>query len=231
MARRVAILGATGTIGSAVAHALADRGQPLALAARDLASLERFAQQLPNPADINLVALDLQQPDGPESIAAALLRGGSVDDLVVCVGPFDPSPVETMTSPQLAAAFSVHAAGPMLLVRELRSSLAAARGAVVALSDEGVVHPYPHYAAYLAAKGALDSGMRALAVELAPDVRVNVLRPGVVSDPAGTMPSAKAARLSARSLSKRLGKAQEVAHVVLAMLDASWVWGQAWTIG
>ena len=53
------------------------------------------------------------------------------------------------------------------------ADLARAHGAVVALTDAGITRPFMNHVAYLTAKGALTTGLRALAVELAPEVRVN----------------------------------------------------------
>jgi len=69
-----------------------------------------------------------------------------------------------------------------------------------------------------------------VAVDLAPRVRVNILRPGVVSDPESQEP-ARARRLAERSLLRRTGTPGEVAAVVLSMLDATWLSGQVWSVG
>ena len=231
MSRRVAVIGATGTIGSAITRALAQSGRTLGLVARNRVALESLASTLPPSAAACCVAAELGSADGPSAISAALLAAGPVDDLVISVGPFVQTPIQSLSGEQLASAFCVHAAGPMLLVRELRDSLRAGRGCVVAISDQGVHTPYPHHAAYLAAKGALDAGMRALATALAPEVRVNVLRVGIVSDRSEGGLDGRQGRLASRSLSGRFGTPEEVAHVVIAMIESSWVLGQAWTVG
>ena len=49
---------------------------------------------------------------------------------------------------------------------------------MVALADSGVARPYTNHVAYLTAKGAPQTGLRALSVELAPfGIRVNALNP------------------------------------------------------
>jgi pteridine reductase len=227
------VAGATGTLGRAICQALLERGDAVVAVARGRERLKQMRESLDGPWQVRFepMAADLSRPASVERTVRTALRSAPVDDLVLCMGPFVRTPLESLTRAALLSLFEVHAVAPMLLVRALGDSLAASSGAVVALSDEGVGRPYPNHSAYLAAKGALDAGMRALAVELAPDVRINVLRPGIVTDPHVGRSGGRAQRLSARSLLARFGTPGEVAHVVLAMLDASWLSGQSWTVG
>jgi len=125
----------------------------------------------------------------------------------------------------------VHAVAPLLLVGALSAELIAARGAVIALGDAGVTRPYENHVAYITAKGALQTGLRALAVELAPHVRINMVALGIVADPEADADPLRTHRLATRSPLGRFGTADEVAHVVLALLDATWATGEIWGIG
>jgi pteridine reductase len=230
--RRVLVVGATGTIGSAIGSALLARGDSVVALGRNDGVLKSMSRGLPARCRKRLqpVIGDLTLPGAIERMAELALQGGAVDDLVISFGPFERTPLKELSHGTIARLVFVHAEIPILLVKTLQDSLAASGGAVVALSDQGLDRPYPNHAAYLAAKGALEGGMRALAVDLAPRVRVNVLRPGIVSDPESQEP-ARTKRLADRSLLRRLGSASEVARVVLAMLDAAWLSGQIWNVG
>ena len=231
-ARRVVVAGATGTLGRAVCSALIDRGDCVVAIGRTDRALSAMQRDLPARARNRLlpVVADLTLPGVLERAARLVLQAGPVDDLVISIGPFEPSPLRELSADRLAAMLAVHAVAPVLLLHALRDALAASQGAVVALSDQGLRRPYPNHAAYLAAKGALEGAMLALAVDLAPRVRVNILRPGIVSDPASN-DTRRAGRLAARSLLGRFGNAAEVAAVVIAMIDAAWLSGQIWTVG
>ena len=56
----------------------------------------------------------------------------------------------------------------------------AAKGNVVNIASESGLNGYPGTTAYCASKGAVVNLTRAAAMELAPDVRVNALCPGVI---------------------------------------------------
>jgi NAD(P)-dependent dehydrogenase (short-subunit alcohol dehydrogenase family) len=82
--------------------------------------------------------------------------------------------------------FEVHTLG---LVRACRAAyphlVAAGGGAIVGVSSMGARLGLPHRLAYSAAKGAVDSVVRTLAVEWAPQrIRVNAAAPGWVHTPA-----------------------------------------------
>ena len=230
--RRVLVVGATGRLGVAIAKALAERGDEVAITARSRPRLETLAEELAQlgPAPRTVVA-DLRDRDAPEAIAKDLRLTGGLDDLVLACGPFPRTPLDELRREDLEDTLTVHAIAPLLLVNALADDLARRRGAVVALADAGVSRPYTNHVAYLTAKGALQTGLRALSVELAPQVRVNIVSLGIVADPEADADPLRTHRLAARSPLGRFGTAGEVVHAVLALLDATWATGEIWGIG
>jgi pteridine reductase len=237
--RRVLVVGATGRLGVAIARSLAKRGDRVAITARDPQKLAALADELADLAPTEearalrprVVCADLRDRDAPERIAAALLSTGGIDDVVLACGPFPRTPLEELRREDLEQTLTVHAIAPLLLVNALAAELGRRNGAVVALADAGVTRPFTNHVAYLTAKGALQTGLRALAVELAPLVRVNIVALGIVADPEADADPLRTHRLAARSPLGRFGTPAEVVHAVLALLDATWSTGEIWGIG
>jgi NAD(P)-dependent dehydrogenase (short-subunit alcohol dehydrogenase family) len=228
-ARTVLVVGATGRLGVAIAHALNQRGDRVVLTARDPHKLDVMSRDL---GGVPVVCADLTHDDAVERVATGVRSAvGRVDDIVLACGPFPRTPLETLRREDLQHTLTVHAIVPLLLVHALSRDLAEARGAIVALGDAGTTRPYTNHVAYITAKGALETGLRALSVELAPDVRVNMVQLGIVADPEADADPLRTHRLAARSSLGRFGTADEVVHVVLALLDATWATGEIWSIG
>lgn len=233
--RRTLIVGATGRLGVAIAHALAARGDHPVLTARDPNKLGAMAADLGKVAGtgpVPFVCADLTRDDAVEIIQAGLREQKlAIDDVVLACGPFPRTPFETLRRADLQHTLTVHAIAPLLLVHALAQDLAKSHGAVVALGDAGITRPYENHVAYITAKGALATGLRALAVELAPDVRVNMVALGIVADPEADADPLRTHRLATRSPLGRFGTPEEVVHAVLALLDATWATGEVWGIG
>lgn len=231
--RRVLVVGATGRLGVAVARALVLRGDRVAVTARDPRKLAALSEDLATPdrGAPPVICADLRERDAPERIAAGARAAGGVDDLVLACGPFPRTPLDDLRREDLEDTLTVHAIAPLLLVNALAEDLGRKSGAVVALADAGVTRPYVNHVAYLTAKGALQTGLRALAVELAPKVRVNVVALGIVADPEADADPLRTHRLAARSPLGRFGTPAEVVHAVLSLLDATWSTGEIWGIG
>ena len=244
--RRVLVVGATGRLGVAIAEALRARGDDVVLTARDPNKLEQLSVSLaaagsagaPARAPVPFLCADLSHRDAVERIVAGLRAAvpatatrGSIDDIILACGPFPRTPFDELRREDLERTIAVHCVAPLLLVHALAGDLAKAQGAVVALGDAGTTRPYEHHVAYLTAKGAVKTGLRALAVELAPKVRVNIVELGIVTDPEADADPLRQHRLATRSQLGRFGTPQEVVHVVTSLLDATWATGESWGIG
>jgi pteridine reductase len=167
-----------------------------------------------------LVPAELADPDAPAAlVAAAVSHFGRLDALVNNASAFYPTPVAAATQAQWDELFASNARAPFFLAQAAAPHLRAARGAIVNLLDIHVERPPREHALYVMAKAALEAMTRALARDLAPDVRVNGVALGAVLWPEqGKADAEKEAILRATPLG-RAGRAEEVAEAVRWLLQ------------
>jgi pteridine reductase len=169
---------------------------------------------------------DLAAPDGPALLAAAFrARFSRLDLLVNAAAAFDASPVEETDAAAFDAQMDLNARAPLLLVKALLPLLRRSRGSVVNLADVGGgLVPWRGYAAYAASKAALVRLTECLALDLAPEVRVNAVAPGTVLWPE-SYPAALRRRLTSRIPLGRAGQPSDVAQAVRYLAAAPFVTG------
>jgi len=137
-----------------------------------------------------------------------------LDLLVNNASIYAPSGLDDVTLPAIRRMWAIHAEAPLLLCREFRRELQSANGAVVNMVDLMAERPWPAYMAYCASKAALANLTLSLARELAPQVRVNGIAPGVVEWPAD-YPQTEREKYLKRVPLARAGTPQDVAEAVL----------------
>jgi pteridine reductase len=174
-----------------------------------------------------LVPAELADPATPAAlVGAALAHFGRLDALVNNASAFYPTPIDVATQAQWDELFASNARAPFFLAQAAAPALREARGAIVNLLDIHVERPPHEHCLYVMAKSALEAMTRALARELAPQVRVNGVALGAVLWPEqGKSEDEQAAILRATPLG-RAGRAEEVAEAVRWLLqDAGYCTG------
>jgi pteridine reductase len=86
-----------------------------------------------------------------------------------------------------------------------------------------------NYLPYVVSKGALRHLMKTLALELAPDVRVNAVAPGTVMPPS-SYDAAAVARLARAIPLARVGSPEDIARAVLFLASSPFVTGHELTV-
>jgi NAD(P)-dependent dehydrogenase (short-subunit alcohol dehydrogenase family) len=238
----VIVTGATCGIGRATVEAILARGGKVVAIARNedaLRALEASATDR-----IRAMAVDLADVTRlPEAAKRAIDAFGSVDGLVNCAGIARYEPVVTASLDSVEAQLRVNLVAPLLLSQAVAAHLRGRGGSIVNVSSTLSEHVAPTTAVYAATKAALNTLTKGLALELAPDgVRVNAVLPGGVDTDMLRTPrlrpgeSLTAAELEQRVESqlvalaalhplRRLGKPEEVAAVIVHVLDQTWQTG------
>ncbi|UNK48067.1 pteridine reductase [Lysobacter sp. S4-A87] len=225
------ITGSAKRIGAQIARTLHAAGYDLALHYRnsrgDIDALAGELEGLRAGSTLVLQA-DLGEFDRlPELIAHAVGRFGGLDALVNNASSFSPTPVGTTTPMQWDQAFASNARAPFFLAQAAAPHLRAAHGGIVNLADIYGERPLRDHSLYSMAKASLLMMTRSLALELAPEVRVNAVSPGAILWPEESANVAAQEAMLGRTPMGRTGTPAEVAEAVRWLLmDARYSTGQ-----
>ena len=180
------------------------------------------------PGSADWLAGDLADPAVPAVLVdATLARFGRLDLLVNNASNFFPTPLSTATLAQWDALFAINARAPFLLAQAAAPHLQRADGAIVNLVDIHAEQPLRDHPAYCAAKAALAALTRSLALDLAPQVRVNAVAPGAILWPEHESDAQRREMLLAATPLRRTGTPEDIAEAVRWLAqDARYVTGQ-----
>ena len=163
----------------------------------------------------------------PALIAAVVDWRGGLDILVNNASTFYPTPLGEITEADWDDLVGSNFKAPMFLSQAAAPSLRKRHGSIVNIVDIHAQRPLRDHLVYGPAKAGLAMLTRALAKELAPEVRVNGVSPGAILWPEGGMSeTAKTAILEQVPLA-RPGDPADIAGCVLYLVrDATYVTGQ-----
>jgi pteridine reductase len=223
------VTGGAVRVGAAIVRELAYRGYRVAVHANT--SLDR-AQQLVeelNKAGHEAAAFGAELCD-EEATRAMIDRVrrhfGRLDALVNSAAIWESTPLETVAADDVRRFFEVNALSTFICCQHagLIMKQQPEGGAIVNIGDWATRRPYRDHIAYFVAKGTIQTMTRALAVELAPRVRVNAVLPGPVLMPEA-VPEVERRRAIAGTLVGRAGRPENVAHAVAFLLENDFITG------
>jgi NAD(P)-dependent dehydrogenase (short-subunit alcohol dehydrogenase family) len=245
------ILGASSGFGEATALELGRRGMSILGVHLDrkstLANVRRIAAELEgqgvrsrffnvNAADherrreVVSAIVETVTPAGSLALFLHSLAFGALRPFITTSGD------DALTPAQLTMTLDVMAHSLVYWVQDLYArDLLRCGSRVVAMTSAGATRVIPSYGAVSAAKAALESHVRQLAVELAPrGVTVNCVRAGVAHTPAlQRIPGAEVIAEGARrrNPSGRLTEPADVARLIAALCTADTQWTTGCVIG
>ncbi|SEU37534.1 SDR family oxidoreductase [Stigmatella erecta] len=228
------VTGAGIRVGRAVARALGQAGYELALHAhRSSQELEALAEELRGQGGrVTLYSADLSNPREVDALGARVRAAHPVLDVAVHnAGLYERVAFEAITRAQYQRMLGVNLDAPFFLTQALLPALRAAPAPlVVNITDIGGERAVSHFAHYSVSKAALIMFTRALAVELAPQVRVNAISPGAVILPE-FFDAAERQDVLQRIPLQREGSGEDIARTVLFLArEAPYITGQVFAV-
>jgi pteridine reductase len=225
--RRALVTGAGQRVGQAIALALGRAGMRVALHYNSSrAGAEATAAAIREAGgDSLLVQANLEDRDAARRVADETLDAfGGLDLFVASAASFERLRYEDLDDDAFDRSLRLNLAASFALAHRLTPALRASRGSIVFITCTSATAPFKNYLPYVVSKGALRQLARTLAVELAPEVRVNSVAPGTVLPPA-SMEAPALERLVRQIPLGRQGTAQDVAQAVLYLAQAPFVTG------
>lgn len=225
------ITGGAKRVGAVIARTLHAAGYDLALHCRhSISEAQALAAELDTQRADSVLVLQADLTDIkrlPALLDATMTRYGRLDALINNASAFYATPIDTASLAQWNELFASNAQAPFFLTQAAVPALRAAHGAVVNLVDIYAERSIANHPIYVMAKGALAAMTRTLALDLAPDIRVNGVAPGAVMWPSDGKSYDDQQAMMARTPLGRAGTPEDVASTVLWLLrDAPFVTGQ-----
>lgn len=224
------VTGASRGIGKAIAKAYADAGASVLLSSRKLADLEAAAAEI--GGDVEVTVANAGDPAQAEAaVERCIERFGGVDILVnnAATNPYM-GPTMDIDLARYDKTWEVNLRGVLVWTQLVwKRSMRDRGGSIINIASVGGLSVEPSIGIYNATKAALLHLTRTLAAELAPDVRVNAIAPGLVkTDMARALWEPNEARIGASMPLGRLGEPADIANAALFLASdmASWITGQ-----
>ncbi|ARU55702.1 pteridine reductase [Oleiphilus messinensis] len=235
----VLITGAAKRLGAATARHLHACGCDIIVHYhQSQAAAEALAAELNASRPDSAITVPANLADSSELTALseqALNWKGKLDVLINNASAFYPTPLQEATEAQWNHLLNTNIKAPFFLCQHLRPALSKSQGCIVNLVDIYSQRPLNNHPIYSISKAGMAMLTQSLALELAPDIRVNGVSPGAILWPESesATPEAKAAahdyqqQLLRKIPLERIGTEQDIAQTIQFLaFQAPYVSGQ-----
>jgi NAD(P)-dependent dehydrogenase (short-subunit alcohol dehydrogenase family) len=223
----VLVTGASSGIGKAVAKYFLDKGDNVVINSVTADKLEEAYQELGAGDNLAYVAGDVSKKEtGENLVKTAVEKFGSADVLVNSAGIFERKPFLEVDEAYLDRFMSINFKGTFFTSQAVIPQMIKQQGGVIINIGAPVVnHAFggsPTTAA-ISSKGAIHALTKQLAAEFGKqNIRVNSVGPGFIRTP---LQGDKVDNLASLPLLKRIGEPEEVAQMIYAIANSTYVTG------
>lgn len=217
-------------IGLAISKTLHDEGYCIAISHR---SGKQEAEEL--AASLNKIRAnsakafyaDLGELAPAQSLISEVVDWqGRLDALVNNASIFVKTNLESLDK-EFTELFRCNVQAPFALSMAASPFLKKSKGSVVNIADVHATKPLKDYSLYSMSKAALLMQTKSLAKELAPNIRVNAVSPGLIAWPehANELNDALKEELVNKTALKRQGNVKNIAKAVFSLIDNDYLTG------
>jgi pteridine reductase len=231
--KTILVTGGAKRVGAAIVRRLHAAGANVAIHFRSSA-YEAFAlrgelNDLRENSAISVQADLLETGTLPRMVKEVVQHFGQLDALVNNASSFYATPLAEIDATQWNDLIGTNLQAPLFLAQAAAAELRRQHGCIVNIVDIHAERPMHGHLLYSVAKAGLVALTKGLAQELAPQVRVNAVAPGVIVWPEGDEWSdeEKRRKIVAHTLLKREGSPDDIAKAVRFLIaDAPYITGQ-----
>lgn len=221
--KTILITGAARRIGAHMAEHLHQLGHRILIHYHQsqheaIALYQQFNQIRPKSAD--LVQANLNQADAASLIFQALQKLGAELDVII-----HNASIFTPNDQDWDAFFQIHVKTPYQLNHLCYPMLKQRQGHIINITDIHATKAKSGYSAYLQSKAALHMQTQTLALEFAPDIKVNEIAPGKILAPEHLLSHHEADILAQIPLQRR-GNPLDIAKTAAFLIESNYITGQ-----
>ena len=226
MKKKYLILGATGSVGSALANLLYDDKIDCHLVARNEDEVKKVAEKLSYTYSVcDVLKLDFINDLKKDLIETEILG------IAYCVGSIDIKPLRLTKASDFVSSYVLNLVAVTDVIRSFQDNLKNNKGSVVLFSTVAAKKGFANHSIISSAKAAVEGLTVALAAELAPNIRINCIAPSLTKSKIASSiiknPSIEQSIAKMHPL-KRLGEGVDSANLASFLLTSksSWITGQ-----
>jgi len=229
----ILVTGGAKRVGAVICRRLHAAGANIALHYRSSAQealLLRDELNALRPGSVAVFSADLLDLAAlPQLLEQIITRFGRLDALVNNASSFYATPLAGVDEQQWHDLLGTNLRAPLFLAQTVADELRRRHGCIVNIVDIHAERPMHGHLLYSVAKAGLVALTRGLAQEMAPQVRVNAVAPGVILWPENAQweDETERRKIVAHTLLKREGEPDDIARTVAFLIqDAPYITGQ-----
>ena len=226
MSNKHLIFGATGAIGSSLAHQLKESGQDAHLVARNEDELKSISDNL----GFTFTVVDVLEEGFIDKVKSDTSEF-DISGLAYCIGSIDLKPLKRVTESDLNQCMKLNLYSAIEAIKGFQDDLKKNYGSIVLFSSVAAQKGFTNHTIIASAKAALEGLTVTLAAEFAPSIRVNCIAPSLTDSKISQ--SMLKSEVVADALAKahplkRLGEGKDSASIAKFLLseDSTWITGQ-----